>query len=237
MNARELITRALNFSDIVSANLQTPTGSEIAIGLDLLNDILGEKSSAEQQIPYFDQVTFPGVVGQEEYFVQSMVELSTFTVNLGDVRYEMTQKNRREYWGEGRVNNISSLPSSYYSERGFNDDNVSGMKIWTYFDPSQTSYIFEAVGRFSLNEVGLDTVMSDSLERFYTSYLKYALAERLCQYFNQPFGNDKISTLQTLERRLTQINGVDPNLKLVNSFPGESSLNYADVNIGRGWRP
>lgn len=235
MNVRQLITNAYYLSNIVARNLQTVTGGQLADGLELLNDILGEKTANSAAIPYIGTETFNGVVGQEEYFVNNLVEISTLTVTLDDVRFQMTSIPRRQYWGDFRVNDINSLPYSYYSERAISSG-TPGMSIFVYWRPSQTDYIFEVVGKYLLTEVDQDTVISNSLERYYLSYLKYELAKRLCDFNDLEFPAQKMQQLLALRKIIKDVNAIDTSEKVVNQFPGQATINWALVNFP-GWLP
>lgn len=236
MTARELITYAYYLSNMVSRGLQTVTGMQIADGLVLLNDILAEKAADGSQIVYYQRYDFPGVIGEEEYFIENLVEISSLTVNLENVRFSMQPMTRRLYFGDPRVNEIQSIPYTYYTERAI-EDGAPGMKIFVYFEPSQTSYIFELVGKYSIQEVGLDTNLNNFLENFYLSYLKYKLASRICEFNGQLLEPNKMATLVTLERQVTEVNAIDLSLDIDNAFRADGGLTYADVNIGKLWRP
>lgn len=238
MNVRELITGALYLSGVVARGAETTDGQEIKDALTLLNDILGERNSTGRFLPYYDIQNFNAVIGQEEYFVDNLVEIETLTVTLQDVRFSMRWVSRDEYFGGSRVNNIKSLPFSYHAERGINKETfVPGMRIWTYWEASQDDYIFEVVGRFSLDSVSLDTVISDKLERFYLSYLKYKLAHRFCHFMGYGFDPDKMMELNKLQDQCNDVSPVDTTLKIENPFGSRWPFNWGDVNIGRGWRP
>lgn len=237
MNVLQLITSAYYLSNIVSRGLETVSGPQFEDGLELLNDIMGEKGSDGSQLVYYDRTVFPGVVSQELYFIENLVSISTLTVNLQDVRYSMTPINRHQYFGSGRINRIDSFPYQYYTERAFGVDGTPGMNIFVYFEPSQTSYIFELVGKYGFPELQFNDVISNKLERFYISYLKYELANRICHFNGQELEPSKQQKLIALARRVTQVNGFDSSVNIVNQFESENGLNWGDITWGHGWRP
>ena len=79
MNTNELIVNAYYLSEIVSRELEEVSGSQLADGLRMLNGILAEKSAKGYQIPYYTETEFNTVIGQEEYFVQGLIDVSTVT--------------------------------------------------------------------------------------------------------------------------------------------------------------
>ena len=135
---------------------------------------MAERNSDGRYISYYDRTEIPAVIGQENYWVDNLVEVDTVTVTLDEVRYPMNYVDRNKYWGEGRVNNITALPYSFYSERQINaDTNIPGTMLWFYWLPAQSDYTFEVVGRSSLEVLALSSVISNYLESYYISNLKY----------------------------------------------------------------
>lgn len=236
MNGQELIANAFNLSDLVARELETMTADQQELGLTILNDILSEKSATGEMLPYYQRTSVPGIVGQEQYFLQDMVDVSSVTVLYSDVRFQMRNKSRRAYFGSSRVENINSFPYEYYYERATQSGNF-GIMLFCYFTPSTTEYSFEVNGKSSLGSVLATTDMSAMLEGYYLSYLTYSLAKRLCDYYNQPFADQKMAQLIKLERLATSSTSIDPSISKVNQFGGNNVINYGDVNIGRGWRP
>lgn len=106
----KLITNAYNMSGIVSRGFETAEGEQIDDGLDSLNDILGDKSVDTGLVPYFKKFEFPGVVGQEQYVINNLSEVSTLVFFLSNVRYRMFDIGRDDYFGSPRAENIQSLP-------------------------------------------------------------------------------------------------------------------------------
>jgi hypothetical protein len=77
------------------------------------------------------------------------------------------------------------------------------------------------------------------LDRFYINYLKYALAVRLCNEFDYviPPGVDKqlLKYEQMISKRSQKI---DLRNTIVSTLSSNNmAINYAQVNIGRGWAP
>ncbi|MGB1309583.1 MAG: hypothetical protein ACPG47_00150 [Leucothrix sp.] len=232
MIADELITSAYYLSGVVSRDLETVSGSQLTDGLELLNDILAEKSRLGIEIPYYSHTTLNTVVGQEEYDVPGLIDLDAITFNIGEVRYSMVRMDRRYYFGSPRVDNIESLPFSYFPERV-----KDGMKIYLYFLPVDV-YVVKITGKFALSQVAADTDLNLELDRYYESYLKYKLASRLCDFNGISFGINKDKTLFELESELDDISAPDmTNQKLSTLTSKQSGYNWADINIGRGWRP
>lgn len=242
MKVRELISQAFYYSGIVARSFETVGGQELSDGLTLLNFILSDRNSDGRFLPYYDRQQFNAIIGQEYYFIPNMVEMETMTVTLDNVRFPMRWITRDVYWGTGRVNNIESLPFCYYNERQIRSDNQDdppgpGMGVWSYWLANQTDYVFEVVGRFSLAAVTADTVISDKLEGFYIDYLIFKLAQRICLFYNQPFGQDKMAELEALTLKVDDVNPIDTTLQISNPFDSPWAYSWGDVNFGHGWRP
>lgn len=233
MNACELVTQAFYLSDVVSRDFETVSGSQLSDGMDMLNDILSEKSARTTSIPYDTHSTFNTVVGQESYQVSGLIEVSevTYTDTSSNVRYSMRRLTKSEQFGTGRVENINSLPATYYYER-----NVSGGLIYLYHPPDQV-YRVDVTGKVSFTEVESCTDVSSMLPRYYTSYLKYALSSRIADFYNVEFSQQKQIRLQSLERQIFYVVPPDMSVKKISTFNSKSYDNYAEANLSRGFYP
>ena len=63
------------------------------------------------------------------------------------------------------------------------------------------------------------------------------LAKRLCQWYSLPWDEQKEQMLQDLENSCIDVNPMDFTIKKVSTLSRDTSINYGDVNIGKGWRP
>jgi hypothetical protein len=231
MNANELIAKAYYLSNVVSRELETVSGSQQADGLDMLNDLLAEKSAKGRLIPYYTHSTFNLVVNQEEYFVPNLIDADVVTYNIGDIRYSMLQTNRKVYFGSPRADNVNSLPTSYHFERS-----LGGGKIYFYYLPSDV-YEVNITGKFALTQVSGCDELSDGLDDFYVAYLKYALAKRISDFYNIDFFGEKSKTLFALEKDVFEVAPPDVQLKKISTFGDRNYINWAYVNLGRGFIP
>lgn len=228
----ELISNAYYLSNIVSRDEETVAGSQLADGLRMLNDILSEKSMSGRHIPYYGHSTLNTVKGQEEYDVPDLIVTDAVTFNIGEVRYSMRRRHRKFYFGSPRVDNIESLPYSYHPERI-----KGGTRLYLYFLPVDV-YVVKITGKFALTQLAADDELSDTLDNYYVSYLTYKLAKRLCDFYDITFSQQKMQTLMELEDQLNDISPQDLSIKKMSTLTNKvSGYNWADVNIGRGWRP
>lgn len=230
-NTKQLITNAYYLSGIVSRDLQTVSPSQISDGLFLLNSLLNIKSANVRLIPYFKQYDFNAVIGQEKYFVPNLLQIETLTFNIGDVRFSSQYVTRRPYFGSGRVDNIQSLPFSWHFER-----TLGGTDIYLYFLP-QEEFPMKIWGKFALSDVTLDQDLSLTLDLYYIEYLRYALAEYICNDYNITFSPRGYQRLKELEGIIRDISPPDLSLSKISSLESRPGLNWGDVNLGDGWRP
>jgi hypothetical protein len=228
--ALTLLDRAWNLSGIVARNLETVSGDENTEGLFLLNELLEFMATDLNKIPYWR--TYDGVFiqGQETYNITGLVaiESMTFTMN-NQVRYPMSYANRDAYFGSGRVNNIQSIPFIYHYERQLN-----GSKVYVYYLPMDT-YTFQIMGKFALTDVLINTDMSTVYDGFYLAYLRYALAEKMCLEYDITFDPGKKAYLMRMEKLLQQTSPPDLTVRKPNFLGTNRPLNWAQINIGRGW--
>ena len=231
MTAIELISNAYYLSGVVSRQLESVDSSQLSDGLDMLNDILAEKTAKGNEIPYYEpEYETQTVTGQEKYFIPGLIEEEAVTYNIGDVRYSAMRVSRKRYFGSSRANNISSLPATYHVER-----KKGGADLYFYYSPSDV-YTVHITGKFSLQSVTAESNISDSLEVFYISYLKYALAKRISDFYNFDFSAGKMKTLNDLEKNIFQVSSPDMTIKKSSILDGDNvGVNYAYANLGSGF--
>lgn len=229
--ARKLITQAYYLSGIVARSLQTVGGPQIADGLRMLNKILAGTKYDDRFIPYFNEYVFNGVAAQEKYFVPNLALVETFTFNIGQVRYESMRLDRKPYFGTCRVDNIPSLPFSWHPERC-----LGGTNIYLYFPPAG-AYVLKIWGKFCFSDVTLDEDISGITEEYYINYLEHELALYICNFYLMNIPEQTGSTLEQLRLKIQDVSPMDITSVRRDRFGGYPSLNFGDVNIGKGYRP
>jgi hypothetical protein len=230
--ARMLITNAYYLSGVVSRSFQTVTGEQLNDGLNLLNALLAVKTIDQRLIPYYRELAVTAVIGQEKYFIQNLIAVETFTFNIGSVRYSMLPIMRKKYFGTGRVDNIQSLPYNWHVER-----ERGGASLYIYFLPN-TAYPMKIWGKFGIVNVASENEdLSLVYDAFYIEYLRYALAEYICAEYNITFQPQSAQKLKELEYTLIDLSPKDFSITKFSTLQSDTGINYADVNIGRGWRP
>lgn len=227
----KLITNAYHIASIVSREFETVSGSQINIGRDYLDDILGDKAVDNKMVPYWSQFNLNAVIGQEEYFIPNLIAVETFTFTIDTVRYPTRNIDRKRYFGSARANNVNSLPYSWHIEK-----EVGGSRLFIYFKPDQ-DYPLEIWGQFGLDETtGLLQDLLLTYDRYYVNYLKYELAERICAEFDFEFPAGAYKTLERYRAMIAKKSApLDLTLQKRSTLGNQSSLNYGQVNFGRGW--
>lgn len=229
----ELITGAYYSSQIVAREFETVNGGEIHDGLIWLNDILAEKEVDDSSIPYESSYNSNFVTGQQTYFIPNLIKIDTLTFFINDVRYPMEMQKRNEYFGSARTNNIKSLPSVYNLERVKGGANLS-----VYYFPDQP-YPFEIKGVFQLQEVALGQDLSLTIPRFYRTYLRLALADRICSEYSETTPEDVMRQLSKYEGWISKKSRVlDLRLQKTSTLMSrQRGINYAFVNLNEGYWP
>lgn len=228
MNVAELISDAYYLSRVVARNFETVSATQSQDGLTLLNDLLSEKNISSATIPYSATTTFNGVAGQEQYVVPNLVSIDTLTFELSNVRYHLNQVNRDRYFGFSRVNDIESLPVMFFTERQLGFSN-----IYVYYVPAD-DYVFEITGKFALQEVNLFDDISAAYDKFYLSYIKYNLAERICDFNGNTVPNGIVKRLRDLNDQISHFSGLDMSVNYSNPFGG-SSVDPVQAQLSNGW--
>jgi hypothetical protein len=230
--AQKLITNAWYLSGIIARNLQTVSSDQINDGLDLLNAFLSVETADKRMIPYFQKYETTAVAGQELYFVPNLIQLETITFFIGNIRFSLEDYSRDRYFGESRVVNIQSLPYQFHAERV-----MGGMNVYLYFLPN-SAYPIEIFGKFSLNSVTLNQDLSLTLDQFYIEYIRYCLANKMCEEYNIEFQPQAAAKLKMYQQIIKDISPLDLTMQKVSSFNMANSGDiFLDSNIALGWRP
>lgn len=227
--AQQLIMRAWNLSGIVAREFETDTSDENSDGLFLLNELLDYKACDLKLIPYFQRVEFNLIQGQERYYIPNLYQIETFTFNIGDVRFPTYPASRSHYFGDGRVDNIQSLPFEWHLERTW-----GGSYFYVYFLPNQ-QYLGKISGKFALTNVELQTNMAAYYDGFYIAYLRYALAEYMDLEYDVTFPEDKMRMKRQMEQKLMYVSPPDLSARRISFLSRNTPMNWAHINISAGW--
>lgn len=227
-----LINNAFYVSGIVARDFQTVSGQQIGTGLECLNEILTDKRVEDDMIPYYTKYDFNAVVGQEMYFIPGCIKFDTLVFFLDSIRYAISPSTRIKYQGSSRANDINSFPVIYYVERC-----LGGANLFMYFWPDQ-AYAFEGWGLFDMSTVAINQDMELTLDPFYISYLKYALADRLCTNYNYEVPAKVEKQLAWYQTNISnRSQEMDLSMTKLSTLDSSNVFNYAQVNIGRGFVP
>ncbi len=230
MTALELITKSYYLSQVVSRNLQVPSGDQISDGLYLLNALLDIKGSDVRLIPYYTQTIFNSVAGQELYSLPNQLLIETMTFNIGVVRYEMKEEKRREFFGTGRVDGVQSLPFQWHPERTLN-----GLDVYLYYVP-QDVYVMKVWGKKALTDVTLQTDLTTVYDKYYIEYLRFALGEYICIDNSENFPEQAAKKYAEIRKKLMDISPPDLRMKKNSILGKHDSFNWGYANIP-GWSP
>lgn len=227
--ASQLISRAWNLSGIVAREFETVKGNESSDGLWLLNELLAEKSYDVKLIPYWGRIEFNLVQGQERYFIPNLFQVETFTFNIGEVRFPTFNAGRKQYFGDGRVDNIQALPFEWHLER-----ELDGCYFYVYYLPQQ-QYIAKITGKFALTNVQIQTNLSQLYDLFYIRYLRYLLAETMDLEYDIEFAADKKMKLRQIEQKLLYVSPPDLQMVKLSFMNRNQPFNWAHANISSAW--
>ncbi len=230
--ALQLITRAYYLSQVVSRELETPTGQQIEDGLYLLNTLFDYKSTDIRLIPYYTEYFFNTVAGTEMYFIPDLLDVDTFTFNIGDVRYPMQDLTRKQYFAGPRVDNIETLPFSYRCERVF-----GGMNLYLYFVPGDV-YNMRIWGKFAIPEVTLTTDLSVYLDKYYIEYYRNSLSEAICNEWGTTLPDQVKTTLAEMTKKLMDVSPKDLLCNKQSYFTSNiGGIDWQAVNLYKGFWP
>ncbi len=231
--ANQLITEAFYTSGVASREFQTVSGDQIEAGLNFLNELLSDTQIMQEKIPYYNtNYQFNAVAGQQSYFIPALVKAETLTFYIQSIRYQMLVNPFDKFFGSGRTENVLSLPFNWISVKALGGSNIS-----LYFFPD-TAYPMVLTGLFSLLNVTLFQDLSLTLDQFYLNYLKYKLAERICANYSFLFPAGPAKILDEYEGAIDNKSApMDLTYSKISTLGNQTSINYAQVNLGRGWTP
>lgn len=225
-----LIADAYYASGVVSREFETISGSQIGDGLEWVNNIITEKTIDVGMIPYETTYNANFVIGQEKYFIPNLTQIDTLVFFLDQVRYAMKYEKRNAYFGSSRVENIKTLPFEWYFERQF-----GGGNLYIYFQPDQ-NYPMEIHGIFSLAQIVLGQDLSLTFDQYYTTYFRYALADRICAEYSYTTPDNVIRQLGKYEAFITKNSRIlDMRLSKTSTLQKKGNFNWAFINLGKGW--
>jgi len=228
----ELISGAYYASGVVSREFETVSGGQVGDGLIWLNNILTEKDVDEGMVPYESTFNLTAVAGQETYTIPDLIQIDTLVFYLDAVRYAMKYEKRNAYFGSSRVENVQTLPFEWYFERQF-----GGGNLYIYFKPDR-AYPLEIHGIFRLAQVALRQDLSLTIDQFYITYLRYALADRICAEYDFTTPDNVLRQLGKYESFINKKSRIlDLRLQKVSTLQKRGSLNYGFINLGKGWTP
>lgn len=226
---QDVITDSFYLSQILARGYETLDPEMLSDGLNRLNGFIALKSVEKRMISYYSVYNGFFVPGQEEYYIENLVEVDSITFQLNTIRFNMREYSRYDYFATARANFIQTLPYSWHSERALN-----GTNFWVYFLPNQP-YPFQIIGKFQLTEVFFNQDLALIFDKFYIEYLKYGLAEYLCGYYTVDVPTHVIETLKKMNKSVRDTSPIDFTLTKQSFFSAETYINYAAVSLSPGW--
>lgn len=227
----QLIANAFYTSGIVSRQFQSVDGYQVEDGLNLLNEVITDKTIERDMLPtYTVQYNFNAVIGQEKYFIPNLTKVDTLVFFLNSIRFAMRENFRDQYFGDSRANDINSLPFNWNQERTF-----GGTNLFLYFFPDQ-AYPMQLTGLFSLSQVALQDDLSLVFDMFYINYLKYRLTDKICMYFNYVIPPAVKQELLRYEQMISQRSApLDLHMTKITTLGTFRGDMYGQANLGHGW--
>lgn len=233
--ARALINDAWYLSGIVSKSLETVSDAQVEDGLNRLNALLAIKAANTGMVPYFNEIDFVSVIGQEKYFIKDLIEVETLTFNdpsnQQKVRFVSSNESRLPYFGTFRAD-FNSLPFSFHSERA-----KGGTNIFLYPFPNK-EYPMKLWGKFLLQDVSLNQDMGQYYDGFFIEYIRVELAIYLCELYNIAAPPSLLKRLSSYEQICREVSPTDLTQNLVTMFPTRRGIDiFYYANILKGFVP
>lgn len=228
--AQQLIARSWYLSGIEARELQSIGGDRMAVGLELLNSLLNFKQGETDLIPYYQyNSTISTVIGQEKYLLTDWADIRALSFNLGTVRYKMTYVNNDRYFSQVRVNNITSLPFTYTYIR-----QNGGIALYLYFLPDKV-YTLNIYGKKFISDVTLSTDLLLAFDKVYIEYLRYALADYMCQEYGVEMPPRQQKILNSYIKKLKSFSPPDVTVATAGLNQGGGAAGWTFIQFFQGW--
>lgn len=208
----ELITKAWNLTGIVAAQAETVSGDQLKEGLDHLNDFLALQNANARIIPHTRIQQLTCEAHSEELFVQHLLSLDSLTLNEEKPSCYLLQSlpllGRKEYFHQ-------DYPS-FLRPRFYHLEKTKGGSFLFLSPTPDKAYSLKLVGKFGLTEVNPYDDLSVIYDRDYLLYLRYGLADYLCDLYNHPFSAK--GKLKEIERKLLDASPLDLSMEKISMF-------------------
>ncbi|HEY2567191.1 MAG TPA: hypothetical protein VGH95_05770 [Candidatus Aquirickettsiella sp.] len=209
----ELITKAWNLAGIVAAQAETVSGDQLKDGLEHLNDFLALQNANARIIPHTRIQQLTCVAHSEEMFVQHLLNLDSLTLTEEKPSCYLLQSlpllGRKEYFNQ-------NYPSSFLRPRFYHLEKTKGGSFLFLSPTPDKAYSLKLVGKFGLTEVNANDDLSAIYDRDYLLYLRYGLADYLCDFYNHPFSAK--GKLKEIERKLLDASPLDLSVEKISMF-------------------
>lgn len=191
---------------------------EVSLGQDLMSSVAKVNLG-------FVTVTGAGLIGANELVVND-VDLAGTYANAAALN---------TYINTGVIPNVTS--TLYLNELILtNTANGGEIELYTLGTESSSNHVtfynFSTVDSVEKQQ----TYFPMKLDRFYITYLKYALAERICAEYNQvvpPGVSKELGKYQAFIDKQSRL--LDLKLEKSSTLQDRAGLNWAMVNLGRGF--
>lgn len=213
----ELITKAWNLSGIVAAQTETVSGDQLKEGLDHLNDFLALQNANARMIPYTQIQQLTCIPHSEKIFVKHLIALDALTLKEEEPRCFLLQSlpllGRKEYFNR-------DYPS-FLQPRFYHLEKTKGGSLLFLSPTPDKAYSLKLVGKFGLTEVNPNDDLSVNYDRDYLLYLRYGLADYLCDLYNHSFSAK--GKLKEIERKLLDASPLDLSMEKISMFHSGAS--------------
>lgn len=94
-----------------------------------------------------------------------------------------------------------------------------------------------AIVKANISNYNFQQTNNAGFDSSYIQYLRYALAQMMCSEYGIQFNPESAKILRKYERKLMFMSPPDISINKSSILTAGQSLNFGDVNLGKGWRP
>lgn len=233
-NVLQLLVKAYNASGINSQGFKSLTPLQTENGLYLFNVMLSDKTVDTSMLLYWKKLDGAFIGGTDTYFIPRLIQVQvlTFFLSDGTVRYPTQAQNLEQFMGSARSMNTDSLPFTYYVNKV-----NGGANLYVYFVPNQ-DYPYQIWGQFELQNVTLFEDIETLFPLYYRNFLTLQLAKEICVYGNYSVPAPVIEKLAEY-RKTIGVNGIvqDLSMNMISSIRNPNFINWGQINIGEAYIP
>lgn len=240
MKVIQIISDAYRFAQIVAEEGQDLTDTQVADGLNLLNNYVINKININgDELALNDQTEITLPIGTTEYLLDGYIAIYKAQYNLGNVWVDSQILTVDDYYNEARIVNSSSIPYILYTKR-----TADGLTLKYFFQTDRAYQLRIVHGIKNLSNVLVDDEVVSEI-KFYMPLVMWMLAQQLLIRNQMPANPFVEKEIQDIKSRLNSIQYRNTSVRVPlygrdgcsAGSPAREAMKYSVYSVLGGYRP